>query len=115
MSMDAVEFIRARNRMCRAFVKTCDGCPAYENGWECDNDAWDEKIVATVEQWSKDHPLKTRQGEFLKQWPNAKIDCQGVIAIDPCDLDKTLCKKEGDFYNGNCYECRREFWGQEVE
>lgn len=26
--MDAVEFIRERNRMCRAFGKSCDGCPA---------------------------------------------------------------------------------------
>lgn len=40
--MDALEFIRERNRMCRTFDKSCDGCPAYENGWECDNDAWDE-------------------------------------------------------------------------
>lgn len=30
--MDALEFIRERNRMCRTFDKSCDGCPAYENG-----------------------------------------------------------------------------------
>lgn len=26
--MDALEFIRERNRMCRTFDKSCDGCPA---------------------------------------------------------------------------------------
>ena len=43
-----------------------------------------------------------------------EIDCQGVIAIDPCDLDSTMHGKDGDCYNGNCDECRLDFWTQEV-
>lgn len=116
MSMNALEFLRERKRMCN-LQKDCNGCPFGEAKCSVSNIMPDEdykRVIATVEQWVKEHPRKTRQSVFLEQWPNAKIDCQGVIAIDPCDLDKTLYKKEGDFYNGNCYECRREFWLQEV-
>ena len=113
--MDALEFIRERNRMCRRFDKSCDGCPAYENGWYCDSDAWDEKLVTIVEQWSKEHPRKTRQSVFLEQWPNVGLDCRGVIAIDPCDIDTTLYKEGMGCSNGNCEECSRKFWMQEVE
>ena len=113
--MDAVEFIRERNRMCRTFGKYCDGCPAvYENGWGCDDDAWDEKLVDTVEAWSAAHPLKTRQSVFLEQWPEAEIDYQGVLVIEPCGLDKTETEKR-DCYNSSCDDCRREFWMQEAE
>lgn len=114
--MDAVEFIKERNRMCRTFGKTCDGCPAvYENGWGCDDDAWGEKLVDTVEKWSAAHPRKTRQSVFLGQWPNAELDCKGVIAIDPCDIDKTMYGKYSGCSNGDCGDCSREFWMQEVE
>ena len=71
--------------------------------------------VAVVEKWSEEHPRKTRQSEFLKQWPKAEFDCQGVIAIDPCDVDKTMHGEDGNCYNGNCDDCRFEFWLQEVE
>lgn len=112
--MDAVEFIRERNRMCRAFDKSCDGCPAYENGWECDNDAWDEKIVATVEQWSKEHPCKTRQSGFLEQWPEAKrVD--NILAVCPKVLNMSFSCWIYNNDNVTCEDCRREFWMQEVE
>lgn len=115
--MDAVKFIRERNRMCRTFDRSCDGCPAYENGWDCDNDAWDEKLVATVEQWSKEHPRKTRQSVFLEQYPNVRLDTNGLIDISPCRMDpgkysfsgKDCCKFQ------SCGDCHREFWMQEVE
>lgn len=116
--MDAVEFIRERNRMCRAFGKSCDGCPAvYENGWGCDDDAWDEKLVDTVEKWSAAHPRKTRQSVFLEQFPNIELDRNGIINISSCKVDpkqyssngKNCCKFQA------CSECRREFWMQEVE
>lgn len=115
MSMDAMEFVRERNRMCSTFDRSCDGCPAYENGWECDNDAWDEKIVATVEQWSKEHPRKTRQSEFLKQWPNAQFDENGNIKVCPKLLMDVAPSNNGRGCVCSCYTCREDFWSQEVE
>lgn len=113
--MDAVEFIREWQRMCNAYKEKCIGCPM--NGEPCggyrDVDA--ERLVGAVEAWSAAHPLKTRQSVFLGQWPNAELDCKGVIAIDPCDIDKTMYGKYSGCSNGDCGDCSREFWMQEVE
>lgn len=73
-----------------------------------------EVLVRDVERWAAAHPLKTRQNAFLKQWPEAEIDCQGVLVIEPCCLDKTISGKK-TCYNINCDDCRREFWMPEVE
>ena len=115
--MDALEFIRERNRMCRRFDKSCNGCPAYENEWYCDSDAWDERLVATVEQWSKEHPRKTRQSVFLEQYPEAQIDNNGVLGVCPAPIFHSHRTDGGgciDIHR-KCPDCRREFWNQEVE
>lgn len=104
--MDAVEFVRVIKRMLNT-------APIRGNH-VITSFVVPEEEVARIEQWSKEHPIKTRQSLFLEQWPNAEFDCQGVIAIDPCDVDKTMHGKDGDCYNGNCDDCR-EFWSQEVE
>lgn len=116
--MDAVKFIEERNRMCESFGAGCIGCPAY-NESRCvvssasTLDATDQ--IAIVEEWSKENPCKTRQSVFLEQWPNAELDSNDVIVIDPCDIDKTIYRKDNGCYNNNCDDCRREFWMQEVE
>ena len=74
-----------------------------------------EEVVRLVETWSAAHPRKTRQSVFLEQWPNAEIDCQGVIAIDPCDLDKTMHGEHGNCYHSDCDECRLKFWTKELK
>lgn len=115
--MDALEFIRERNRMCRRFDKSCDGCPAYENEWYCDSDAWDERLVATVEKWSKAHPRRTRQSVFLEQYPEAQIDNNGVLGVCPAPIFHSHRTDGGgciDIHR-KCPDCRREFWSQEVE
>lgn len=112
--MDAVEFIKKQQKMCNAYKEECIGCPM--NGEPCggyrDVDA--ERLVGVVEAWSAAHPLKTRQSVFLEQWPEAEIDYQGILVIEPCGLDKTETEKR-DCYNSSCDDCRREFWMQEVE
>lgn len=104
--MNAVDFILQYRRM---FAKNCISISITNPS------ASPEELVSEVEKWAKEHPIKTRQSLFLEQWPNAEIDCQGVIAIDPCDLDNTMHGKDGDCYNGNCDECRLAFWTQEVK
>ena len=74
--MDAVEFIRERNRMCDYYAKNGSlagyaDCPMYAavcNSIRAVTDAY----IDIVEKWSREHPRKTRQSEFLKQWPEAK-------------------------------------------
>ena len=111
--MEALEFLKERKRMCRSFGESCTGCQL--EGTKCvvssivpDEDY--KRIIATVEQWSKEHPRKTRQSVFLEQWPEAIVCDNGVLAIDSCKVEKTIkC-------NGmDCSKCRREFWMQEVE
>lgn len=115
--MDAMEFIRERNRMCKHF-RVCAECPA--NSVICGtigetNDA--ERLVQIVEEWAKEHPRKTRQSVFLEQWPEARVDKDGILRICPADIAKSLRDEYGGCENPmeNCHKCRREFWGQEVE
>ena len=74
-----------------------------------------ESIVETiskVEQWAKDHPVKTRQGEFLKLFPNAqKID--EIINICPILIDKDY-KSTSECLGTRCNVCRQLFWNEEV-
>ena len=70
-----------------------------------------EALVQDMEQWVLEHPLKTRQSEFLKQWPHASI-ANGVLVINPCHVDVTC---DNSTCPGQCRKCKREFWMQEVE
>lgn len=110
--MDAIKFVKERNRMCKSFGGSCDGCPADKNAC-CDAFEWQEKLVTIVEEWSVAHPQKTRQDVFLEQYPNAPRDCDNILMINPCDLDLTIHGKD-ECYTDNCLKCRHEYWTQEV-
>lgn len=114
--MDAVEFLKALGRLCNNYP--CgDNCPLIDS---CDDESVDGYVrkVQTVEQWAKEHPVKTRQSEFLKQWPDAEIGDDGYPSVAPCQLYKDMEKKDE---NGvcckkcGCAECRRDFWLKEIE
>ena len=113
--MDAVEYVKQRARMCDYYVN-CDDCPAsnYEG---CSSLNEIPNLVPIVEQWAKEHPVKTRQSEFLKQWPYAKISDDGLLSIAPCQLNVELlqCESQEDCENrGVCGKCRRDFWLKEI-
>nr|DAJ26754.1 MAG TPA: hypothetical protein [Caudoviricetes sp.] len=115
--MDAVKFIKERDRMCRFYhhAGDCYQCPAKD--CECsalEGMVDDDNIVTIVEEWSAAHPRKTRQSVFLEQFPNAPIYTNTHnVALDPCLVDTTL---RGHCPTGRgCDICRREFWMQEVE
>ena len=57
---------------------------------------------------------KIRMRAFLELYPNAQVDNQGIPFIYPCELDKTMRRKDDLCYVG-CEECRAEFWRQKVE
>lgn len=120
--MDAVEFYKSMKRMCYS-GEMCEKCPLYNNfsemGSVCDvllhiTDEKASRVKSIVEQWAKDHPAKTRQSEFLKMFPDGKIDDNGILAYCPEDfspeeIDYEYCHK----YN-KCEECRKDYWLTEV-
>lgn len=117
IDMDAVEFIRERNRMCKHFC-WCAECPAH--GVICGtigevNDA--ERLVQIVEEWSAAHPVKTRQSVFLEQWPEALVEDDRVLGICPALISLSHRRNGGECisHRKECGGCRREFWMQEVE
>lgn len=115
--MDALEFIKARERMCKS-LPDCNNCPLNNNGCPRLEAVIADKIVAIVEQWAKEHPHKTRQGMFLEQWPEAELTKDGVISICPIAVSAAYRNKTGGCDSPTrprCSDCRREFWMQEVE
>ena len=68
-------------------------------------------IESAVERWAKVHPVKTRQTEFLKLYPNAQKDAEGLINICPRKLQETFsCEPYND-----CNECLKSYWSKEIE
>lgn len=113
--MEALEFLKERKRMCNSY-DGCKGCPFGDSKCVIDSTISDEdfkRIVATVEQWSKEHPRKTRQSVFLEQWPNCMMGDDGVVGLCPRNVDKMHACNVILF--AKCTDCRREFWMQEAE
>lgn len=118
--MDAVKFIKERKRMCNG--RPCATCPLFtvhrlEYLHDCKDWCMDhpEASVTVVEKWAEEHPRETRQSEFLKQWPNAKMNpFTGTVDVPPCYLDKSFLDECPENASG-CHDCRRKYWLKEVE
>ena len=102
--MDAVEFIKQVRRMGKQKGEAI--CFKLEEK--------DTEIVDRVEQWAKEHPVKTRQSEFLKMFPNASVGYNGTLVICPSQAD-TKAVTECVRSERNCDKCRRDFWLKEIE
>lgn len=102
--MDAVKFIEEARRR----YKVTGKAPSVLLNW-----LDPESIVKDVEEWSVAHPIKTRQSEFIKEWPDTYLDGNGVIAIAPC----IVCKEYQDMNcdNSDCGDCRKAFWSHPIE
>lgn len=112
--MDAVEFYRTFKRMC--YKTDCKDCLLDQKCRPSAN-VEPEEVVELVEEWAKDHPVKTRQSEFLKMFPNA--DIQRIYTLFPCVMDQTIrptrCVKYESFSSPKkCVECRNDYWNEEV-
>ena len=117
--MDALEFLTERRRMCGNYM-ACHKCPLERGNCGLSTNKSDEeyeRIIAAVEQWSKEHPRKTRQSVFLEQWPEAYVPEDGYL--DMCPLELSAAHRDADghcsIFDRLCPDCRREFWMQEVE
>lgn len=111
--MDAVEFLKTLCRMCNCECCNCEFRKRLSVFETCT--AWrktqPDEAVAIVERWGAEHPIKTRQSEFLKHYPDAQID-SGCLNACPMDVFGNMginCNKQ------TCYECKKKFWLTEVE
>lgn len=111
--MDALKFLEEFDRMCVYYKdKICRGCPR-EGSPNCIIAAMGKeeraKLIRDVEQWSKEHPKRTRSQDFLEKYPNAPIGTYGTPEV--CCIDLGYCKNDCDLFKGNCVDC----WNMPVE
>lgn len=118
--MDAVKFLKEKKRMCDLHIHAigCDFCPlsmhSNETGERCRHHIFNnpEKAVSVVEERSAEHPIKTRESEFLKMFPNARLNECGSIAICPRICDASFDFQECGYKN--CPKCEKDYWSTEV-
>lgn len=111
--MDAVEFLKTLCRMCNWECYNCEFGKRLRGFETCTT--WrkthPEEAVAIAEQWAAAHPAKTRQSEFLKHYPGARITIDGFLHACPMDVSSDTginCSAQ------TCTECRKKFWLAEV-
>lgn len=97
----------------------CDDCPLWalkKEGVSCKQYILNKKddAIKAIERWGAEHPVKTRQSEFLKQFPNAEM-MGGSLMIMPCSIDIRVVQTDCCNNSSNCSRCRKEYWLQEVE
>lgn len=111
--MTAVDFLRTASRMCQTYESCFDGCPMHSENCDLMSTPIDktEKIVQIVEQWDKDHPVKRRQSELLKMFPNADMR-DNSVNICPMKVNNHF---QCDAPYTACAECRKKYWLEEVE
>lgn len=98
------EFLKEWKRMCDSSHCTCQLCYLYEmvDTGSCHTAMriMPKQVIMEVQKWSDEHPIKTRQSEFLKMFPNAKCwhNERGDVYIEFCPklFNNTLkCRKDG--------------------
>ena len=105
--MDAVEFLRDFRRMCSSYGSTCTGCELKDAQCETTEKDCDHKeVIRIVEEWAKEHPVKTRLSEFLKLFPNASVQEEGCQSLCTKFFDSTVSCKDSE----GCHECKKKFW-----
>lgn len=111
--MDALEFIKAIKQMLSAGAGDST-VQKYISAYK-KNDY--EGMVKAAEQWAAEHPAKTRQSEFLKQWPEADVDENGVLQTCPALISASHRDQTGGCatLSNKCENCRKAFWLAEVE
>lgn len=98
--MEFKEFYQKYRRMCESY-KNCKGCPRDYKGcldFGVELDELDE-LENDVEQWSKEHPQRTRFQDFLEKYPNMKLRDSGIPwaccsylgYCESCDEAKSNC------------------------
>ena len=118
--MDAVEFLKEKERMCKSLNCGCSKCgiDALEHGRGACRGVvkrLPEESVEIVERWAKEHPRKTRQSELLKIFPNARR-WDNSIDLCPQMIEEFDCPQKHGAENWmSCAKCKGRYWNEEVE
>lgn len=99
-------------RMCNKMGTCCD-CPMGHkmcNLRAMNKDTLD-KANEIILKWCKEHPINTRQSEFLKMFPNAPL-VDEVINICPNIIDIQYNVDCDEF---SCEQCKKSYWLAEVD
>lgn len=106
--MDAVEFLDKVDRLSKR--GSTEEKMRYNDYRTAGDNTW---AVKFVERWAANHPIKTRQSEFLKHYPGARISIHGCLNTCPMDV---FSDAEINCINAQpCFECKKAFWLAEVE
>ena len=119
------EFLQEWERLCKENIcgercgnitcpveKACDGRYSwcYHFIKNCPVEA-----IEIIQKWSDENPIVTRQTEFLKLFPNARMRYRDdeilVLDICPAALDGSFNCEEDVV----CAECQRDYWLKEVD
>ena len=134
--MDTIDFIKKYRRYCAREDKRNEVVPNASFYWAgVQMLTWNiseiKALIERVEEWSKEHPAKTRQDIYLEEQIPAtlksfatitpKVDSNGALDLCPadvyCEADCLLESKKGYGKSPKyvCEECHKAFWLKEVE
>ena len=97
--MDALKFLREVQRMHNYYTSIyhdCLKCPMADMPCRIPVTDWGGSVLNTcverVEQWSKEHPQRTRFEDLIEKYPNLKLNrsgyptfcCQALGYCDEC-------------------------------
>lgn len=129
--MDAIEYFKIKNRLtktndCGDCTTSCEHCPLdlLNNGHDLSCVSFErkypEEAIKLMEDWEKKHPVKTRQDNFLKLFPDAECSFYYNVASKTSIAYVNICPKllDSNFTCHNsidsCKWCKKEFWLEEV-
>lgn len=112
-------FLKEWERMCDSSHCTCQMCCLYKmaDTGSCHTAmrTMPKQVISEVQKWSDTHLIKTRQTEFLKLFPNARMRHRDkdylVLDVCPAGLDNSF-SCEDDI---TCADCQKDYWLQEVD
>lgn len=114
--MDAIKFINTYKSICASYT-SCQYCPLFKMHTACTEipayypDEYAAEITKAVEDWSATYPAITRAALFKKTHPFAVSDSSGALSICPVVVNKqVICP-----LNGECEQCRKNYWLKEVQ
>lgn len=120
--MNVLEFFKNRERICDSFRDCDEGCPLHNCGKSlCDKYVISdikERVgheIAIVEKWAKEHPVKTRQSELLKLFPDTELNDAGIICLCPKDFGYKPNRDKFGACLEKCKDCQCKFWLAEIE
>lgn len=103
-------------RMCK-FYKNCNDCALAKTTAMCQVfiEEHPDKANEIILKWIKEHPVETRQDRFLKMFPNAWLDGDGIMDLCPKRIDTNYTHKNNQCIDVDCDECKKAYWLAEVD